>query len=51
MNPGLSQPELTVFELRDGRYDLAAETSVPFTVDRPFTVTITPARLTSGLRQ
>jgi hypothetical protein len=23
---------------------------VPFTVDRPFTVTITPARLTSGLR-
>ena len=50
VNPGPPQPELTVFELRDGRYDLAAETSVPFTVDRPFTVTIAPARLTSGLR-
>ena len=50
VNPGPSQPELTVFELRDGCYDLAAETSVPFTVDRPFTVTIAPARLTSGLR-
>ncbi len=49
--PGPPQPGLTVFELRDGCYDLAAETSVPFTVDRPFTVTIAPARLTSGLRQ
>ena len=51
VNPGMPQPELTVFELRDGRYDLAAVTSAPFTVDRPFTVTIAPVRLTSGLRQ
>jgi hypothetical protein len=36
------------YELLDGA--LIAETSVPFTVDRPFTVTITLARLTSGLR-
>ncbi len=50
VNPGPPRSELTVFELRDGCYDLAAETSVPFTVDRPFTVTITPVRLTSGLR-
>jgi Uma2 family endonuclease len=50
VNPGPPRSELTVFELRDGCYDLAVETSVPFTVDRPFTVTIAPARLTSGLR-
>jgi Uma2 family endonuclease len=50
VKPDPPQPELTVFELRDGRYALAAETSVPFTVERPFTVTIAPARLTSGLR-
>ena len=51
MNPDPPQPELTVFELRDGRYALAAETSEPFTADRPFTVIIDPARLTGGLRR
>ena len=48
MNLDPPQPELTVFELRDGRYAPAAKT--PFTADRPFTVLIDPARLTAGLR-
>ena len=50
VNPGPPQPELTVFELRDGRYALAATGSEPFTADRPFTVSIAPADLTRGLR-
>ncbi len=50
VNPDPPQPELTVFELRDGGYALAAKTSGPFTAGRPFTVTIAPASLTSGLR-
>ena len=50
VNPGPPQPELTVFELRDGRYALAATASKPFTADRPFTVSIAPADLTRGLR-
>jgi Uma2 family endonuclease len=51
VNPEPSQPELTVFELQDGRYALVAETPEPFAVDRPFTVSIVPARLTAGLRR
>ena len=35
----------------DGRYALAAKISGPFTADRPFAVTIAPARLTRGLRR
>jgi Uma2 family endonuclease len=50
VNPGPPQPELTVFELRDARYALAATASEPFTADRPFTVSIAPADLTRGLR-
>ena len=50
VNPGPPQPELTVFELRDGRYALAAIASEPLTADRPFTVSIAPADLTRGLR-
>ena len=50
VNPGPPQPELTVYELRDGRYALAATASEPFTADRPFTVMIAPADLTRGLR-
>ena len=50
VNPDLPQPELTVFELRDGRYALAANASGPLTVGRPFTVSIAPADLTRGLR-
>jgi Uma2 family endonuclease len=50
VNPDPPQPELTVFELRDGRYALAAKASGPFTAGRPFTVSISPADLTRGLR-
>jgi len=50
VNPDPPQPELTVFELQDGRYALAVKTPERFTADRPFTVTIAPARLTAGLR-
>ena len=50
VNPAPPQPELTVFELRDGRYALAAIASEPLTADRPFTVSIAPADLTRGLR-
>ena len=51
VNPDPTQPELTVFELRDGRYALAAKTPEPFAAGRPFTVSIDPARLTRGLRR
>jgi len=50
VNPDPAQPELTVLELRDGRYALAAKASGPFTAGRPFTVSIAPADLTRGLR-
>ena len=43
--------ELTVFELHEGRYVLAAKASGPFAADRPFTVSIDPADLTRGLRR
>jgi hypothetical protein len=51
VNPDLPHPELTVFELRDGRYALAAKTSAPFAAEHPFTVSIDPACLTDGLRR
>ena len=51
VNPDPPQPELTVFELRDGRYAPAAQTPGPFAVGRPFTVTIAPAHLIAGLRR
>ena len=51
VNPGPPQPDLAVFELRDGRYALAAKTPEPFTASRPFTVRIDPADLTRGLRR
>ena len=51
VNPEPPQPELTVFELRDGRYALVATTSGPLTADRPFAVRIAPADLTRGLRR
>jgi Uma2 family endonuclease len=51
VNPDPPQPELTVFELRDGRYALAAKASGPFAADRPFHVSIAPADLTRGLRR
>jgi Uma2 family endonuclease len=51
VNPDPPEPELTVFELRDGRYAPAAKTPGPFTADHPFTVTIAPGRLVAGLRR
>ena len=49
VNPDPPQPELTVFEVHEGRYALVATTSGPFVADRPFAVRIDPARLTDGL--
>jgi Uma2 family endonuclease len=51
VNPDLTQPEVTVFELRDGRYTVEAKTTAPFTASRPFAVAVDPARLTRGLRR
>jgi Uma2 family endonuclease len=50
VNPDPPRPELTVFELRDDAYALAAKTSEPFTADHPFALRLDPARLTTGLR-
>jgi Uma2 family endonuclease len=50
VNPDPPRPELTVFELRDDVYALAAKTSEPFTAGRPFALRLDPARLTTGLR-
>jgi Uma2 family endonuclease len=50
VNPDPAQPEVIVFELHDGHYATVAVTTAPLTVERPFPVTITPARLTSRLR-
>ena len=51
VNPEPPDPELAVFELRDGRYVLVATASGPLAVDRPFAMTIDTARLTDGLRR
>src|SRR5215469_3990651 len=48
VNPDPTQPELTVFDLREGRYALAVKSPGPFAADRPFTVSIDPADLTRG---
>ncbi len=50
VDPDPAQPEVTVFELRDGRYVTVAITTAPLTVERPFPITIHPARLTRRLR-
>ena len=50
VDPDPAQPEVTVFELRDGRYVTVAVTTAPLSVERPFPVTIAPAQLTSRLR-
>ena len=49
VNPDLAAPELTMFELREGRYFHAATSTQPLTVAHPFEVTIVPASLTRGL--
>jgi len=51
VNPDPTQPELTVFELHEGRYALAVKSSGPFAAGRPFTVNIDPADLTRRLRR
>jgi Uma2 family endonuclease len=51
LNPDPPQPELTVFELRDGVYAMVTKASGPFTVDRPFSVSIDLTDLTRGLRR
>jgi hypothetical protein len=51
VDPEPARPELTVFELGDDGYALEAKSTQPLTVSRPFTVTITPASLTRGLRR
>ena len=50
VDPDSVQPELTIFELRNGRYALAVKASGPFAVDRPVHLSIDPADLTRGLR-
>ena len=49
VDPDPAAPELTIFELRDGRYFHAATSTQPLTVAHPFEVTIVPANLTKGL--
>lgn len=51
VNPDPPQPEVTVLELRDGRYALVAKATGPCAADRPFAMSIGPARLTDGLRR
>jgi Uma2 family endonuclease len=51
VNPDPPQTELTVFELRHGRYALVAETPGSFIAARPFAVTVDPASLTAGLHR
>ncbi|HET9971922.1 MAG TPA: Uma2 family endonuclease [Streptosporangiaceae bacterium] len=51
LNPDPPQPELTIFELRDGGYHLVAKASGSFAADRPFTLSIDLADLTHGLRR
>ena len=49
LNPEPPQPELAVFELRDGSYSMMAKASGLFTTGRPFSVSIDLADLTRGL--
>ena len=51
VDPDLDGPEVTVFEVRDGRYVRVVRTTQVVTLERPFAVTITPAELTRGLRR
>ncbi len=49
--PAADQPELIVFELRDGSYEQAAHVlgNEPFRAERPFPVEVVPSRLVAGL--
>jgi Uma2 family endonuclease len=50
--PNLDEPEVIVFELRDGRYQEAAHVTgdATFAAVRPFSIEVVPARLVAGLR-
>jgi Uma2 family endonuclease len=52
VEPDRDKPELTVFELRDGRYRQVARASgdEAFEAERPFPVTVTPSALTAAGR-
>jgi Uma2 family endonuclease len=50
VNPEQARPEITVFELRDGKYVITEKTTQRFTASTPFLVSVTPAALVSGLR-
>jgi Uma2 family endonuclease len=49
--PDVDQPELTAFELRDGRYEQAAHVSggKPFRAQKPFPVETVPSQLVTKL--
>jgi Uma2 family endonuclease len=51
VGPDPTRPEFTVFELRDGQYELEWKTTGPFIASRPFPVSITPAALTRRLHR
>jgi Uma2 family endonuclease len=51
VDPDPAGPEFTIFELRDGRYEVELETTEPFTASKPFPVSIVPASLTSRLQR
>ena len=51
VDPDPAGPEFTIFELRDGRYELELKTTEPFTASKPFPVTIVPASLVSRLNR
>jgi Uma2 family endonuclease len=51
LNPDPPQPELTVFELRDGSYALVAKATGSFAAGHPYTVSIDLTDLTLGLRR
>jgi putative restriction endonuclease len=50
--PDRDEPELIVFELRDGRYKDAAHVvgGETFAAVRPFSVEVVPSRLVAGLQ-
>ena len=50
VNPEQARPEITVFELRDGKYVITEKTTQPFAASTPFPVSVTPAALVSRLR-
>ena len=49
--PDVDQPELIVFELREGRYEQIARVTgdEPFRAEKPFRLDVVPARLVAGL--